>query len=109
MIVDRIIIMTIEIPATSVGLRGKKQVSFLADLQPGGQGRRLVCSSHTTSRESINPSIYDGWYEAFFQSPKADKERSPSASGEYYLITFDCRVLLPARYKFCKGKTFFNE
>lgn len=65
-------------------------VSFLADLQPGGQGRRLVCSSHTTSRESINLSIYDWWYEAFFQSPKA--ERSPSASGEYYLITFDCIV-----------------
>ncbi|KAL5838875.1 hypothetical protein ACOSQ3_016044 [Xanthoceras sorbifolium] len=37
----------IEIPTTSAGLGGKKQVSFLADLQPGGQGRRFKPLSGT--------------------------------------------------------------
>lgn len=91
MIVDRILII-IRLKYQLLRRGSEGQVSFLADLQPGGQGRRLVCLSHTTSRESINLSIYDWWYEAFFQSPKADKERSPFASGEYYLITFDCIV-----------------
>lgn len=54
---------------------GKQQVSFLADLQPGGQGRRLVCLSQTTNltaSQSIYLQIMDGT-KPFFKARRRIK------------------------------------